>query len=214
MCIFDGLQIDQLHLPRLRRGPEAWKYVVIGHDSAIADIPCNRYVDAGMDIFPCSLPIFQPHILLYRASFSFRCRFQRPVGSCAHSYREGFSDIGEPRRALLTGGEIANPLSIAEDSKALRMPFMDKVLSTNMPVFQKDRGGRCACIIRRFAEYCPLGLPRPHQNSQISSIRTFDLAWALLVEVFDRNAPIPIITRWRTVEMSEWRMIGIFYLLC
>ena len=38
---------------------------------------------------------------------------------------------------------------------------------------------------------------------------TFDLLWQLLVDVFDRNVPIPVVTRWHTVEMASWGMLDL-----
>ena len=58
--ISEGLQIDQLDIPRLCRDANAWRYIVIGHDSASANIPRNRYIATELDIFPRLLPISHP----------------------------------------------------------------------------------------------------------------------------------------------------------
>ena len=50
--IYAGLRLDELDFPVFCRGPNAWKYVVFGHDSASANILCNRYLAAELDSFP------------------------------------------------------------------------------------------------------------------------------------------------------------------
>ena len=188
MDIFDGLQLGSLEIPRLCKDPNAWRYTVIGHDSASANILCNRYLAAELDIYPRLLPISQPcfsHIVSGSAQHSRPEIDFSDLSKVAHLLnKKDFSLIKDYCRELFSEAEIVRPISSFQDSKDLRTPFLDKILSANGPFFQKDRTGRRAVIVRRFAGYSPLGIPHPHQNRKISAACTFDLVWALLVEVF------------------------------
>ena len=116
MDIFAGLQLGSLEIPRLCKDPNAWRYTVIGHDSASANILCNRYLAAELDIYPRLLPIFQPcfsHVVSGSAQHSHPEVDFSDLSKVAHLLnKKDFSLIKDYCRELFSEAEIVRPYQV------------------------------------------------------------------------------------------------------